>query len=507
MIRYALAVVLCLFAPSLFAGISCTSDPGTACDGHKHLLNSAYAFTEDFGVVPNTLTQKSVVDPNRFTTIAEGCPQRNLINFTNDAAAHVVMRAWVLISSATAPAGSRLNFRFVMDGVVRGEYVRTLRGPGQYPQGEEFGSVYVTLPGSSAGKRLKVQAWLEDGPGTVTIGQVLLIAQGTPTSNGAATTANGSTMTIDGTWRQISSTINVTSATDVNLLVQAYFQVNSGTPGQRISVGFSLDGASSQRHSEVAVPAYFPSGINIMDHYKSKPGFVQVPSGTRTISVWARMPDGGSAVIQHREVEAIAFPVTNDAETKMVEAIATNAKTIAKNGDGTVVYDPLLQGGCGWTNILQFMYPMVPSTVSQNTIGEAFVEFLGTANGLPQNVFLAIEILKDPICRDQFGMEVPCTDTSTVVGVRNAPGQSKPATADFTFVGFRIPGGRHQKVSFTHALLWGYDGAPTMVRFLLSHSACGAPTASAFFVGKRWMEIKAVTIPEPPGNQISCQFD
>jgi hypothetical protein len=497
-IRFSLFIVLLLsstLTATAFAAPGCTGITGTTCDGHKHLDGTNYPFTEDFANFDRVVTAGA-----GHTVVIEGCPERSYVNFTHSNTIHAVLRTSLELKSATAPAGSRVSVQFKIDGTAYAGHIRTLNG--QYPQREEINSVVQLAPGAH---RISVTVHLIDGPGSVTIGRYsFLSAQGAPTATGAGSSAIGTTITVDGTWKQISGPITIYPTTDVNLLVQGYVQVNSGTPGQQLSFGFSLDGASSQRTIDVAVPAYFPSGINLFDHYKYKPTFLNVPSGTHTISLWAINRDGGSTVLQYRQTEAIGFEALNDSETLMLEAQNTTAKVVTSAGDGTVTYDPLLvPGGCGqWTNLLEYQwtypanhptypnqtYPHYPamnapaSTNGQNWVGEAYLEFMGNGQTW-QHVQVAIEVINDP--------------TYDANKKLNGAGP----TADFTIVDFKIPPGRSQKFVFTHALLWGAAKA-NHIRLLVRPINCGGGSGT-FTVGKRYMAIKTI----PTTGATFCHFD
>jgi hypothetical protein len=147
----------------------------------------------------------------------------------------------------------------------------------------------------------------------------------------AGTDAIGAPTTMTGTWQQITNTLNFTTGVATHLYVNGFFLVNSGTPGQQLALGFSLDGASSVHTIEVGVPSTFPQGINLYDHYKNKPGFVDIPAGNHSMSLWAINRQGGATVLQYRQVEFFTVPARSD--TPIVDAEGAGPTLISLAGD------------------------------------------------------------------------------------------------------------------------------------------------------------------------------
>jgi hypothetical protein len=472
--RFLAAIVFALLAAAA-ADAQCTADPSGTCAQHKHLTGSVYPYTEDF-----VNGQPNVDYGAGYVTIVEGCAARNYINFSNLRNVNAVIRGTVRIRAASAPPGSRFAIRFLVDDVPRGEYLRTLTG--DYHQSEEV-NVVTRIPAGQ--HRLAMQVWLVDGPGSMAIGISFMTAQGTPESTGAASAAVAEPMMIDSTWRQISETITIKSKTDVTLLVQGYFQVRSATPdASHLTVGFSLDGATSQHTIELGLPKFYPSGINVFDHYARKPGFLTVPAGEHTVSLWAIVRGSGSAVIEYRQVEAIGFDATNVAMMPTVEAEETVPLVVRAQGDGTNVFNHWLTTDCGeWTNLLEYTYPVSP-IMNTNWIGEAYIEFLGTSNGLPQMVQVGVEVLNDPVF-DANGKPV-----------------SRFVDADFSILEFTIPPGKSHKFLFTHPLWWGAQ-RPNHIRLLARSFTCFGQPAADFTVGKRHMAIRII----PTNGARCCLFD
>jgi hypothetical protein len=474
-----IAAFLFCFTAAGAASAQCTADPSGTCNGHKHLKGADYPYSEDFGAANVVVGQGACC--TSYVTVVEGCPARSYVNISNTANTNLLMRGWLQIGSATAPAGSEFAVRFNVDGVIRGEYVRKLTG--HYPQGEDFNAVYPNL--GTGNHQVRMQAWLIDSPGTsMTISQSFVELQGVPATLPAGATANGATATIDDTWRQITDTLSFNNATAVNLFTQGYVQFNSGTPGQHISFGFSLDGANSPRNIEVGVPPTFPSGINVFDHYINAPGYVNVPAGPHTLSMWARNIDGGSSTVQWRQIEYFALNATSD--QPMLDAINSTPVTVHMTGDGSQVFQPFFtyQSGTNpWTKLLQYEYPATYSGTPQNGAGEVAVEFLGTTNGQWQQIDIGVEVLYNP----------------TYDASGNPTGAAN--TADFTIESLMIPPGRHQKFIYTHPLWWDLTVHPNLIRLFVRKSP-GTPSGE-FMVGKRHMSFRAVSTP----NWTACQFD
>jgi hypothetical protein len=460
---------------SVSANAQCTADPSGTCAQHKHLTGSVYAYTEDF-----VNGQPDVKAGAGYVTIVEGCAARNYINFSNLREVNALIRGTVRIRAASAPPGSRFAVRFTIDDVPRGEYLRTLTG--DYHQSEEV-NVVVRIPAGQ--HRLAMQVWLIDGPGSIAIGNSFMTAQGTLLNAGAASAAQAEPMIIDGTWRQITGDIAVDSAMDINLLVQGYFQVRSATAeATHLTVGFSLDGASSQHTIELGLPKFYPSGVNVFDHYKSKPGFLNIPAGRHTISLWAIVRGGGSAIIEHRQVEAIGFETRHPQLTPMLEAEETEPIVVSTAGDGTRAFNHWMTSDCGsWTNLLEYTYP-VSTIYRPNWAGEAYIEFLGTSTGQPQLVQVGIEVLNDPVF-DEQGNPV-----------------SRFVDADFSILEFMIPPGKSHKFLFTHPLWWGAHSR-NHIRLMTRSFTCFGQPAADFTVGKRHMAIRTI----PTGGSRCCLFD
>ena len=478
--RFLLVMIAVSFAVAGNAIAQCTADPSGTCAGHKHLLGGAYPYTEDFGYANAVVNQGSCC--SSYVTVVEGCAAQGYVNITNTAASNLQMNGWLQIGSATAPAGSEFGVRFNIDGVIRGEYVRKLTG--QYPQGEEFNAVYPNLGAGS--HQVRMQVWLIDSPGSsLTVSQSFIAIQGVPATLPAGTTANGNTATVDGTWRQITDTLTFTNTTPVNLFTGGYLQFNSGTPGQHVSFGFSLDGANSQHTIDLAVPPTFPSGINVFDHYVYEPSYTNVPAGTHTITMWAVNRDGGSSQVQWRQVEYFALDASSGVEP-MLETINTTPVTVTMAGDGSQVFNGLFTYASNtnpWTKLLDYQYPATGSTVNQNAGGEAYIELLGTSDGLWQNIEVGVEVLYNP--------------TYDVNG--NPIGASN--TADFTIVSLMIPPGRHQKFIYTYPLWWDLSAHPNLIR-LFARKSPGTPSGE-FTVGKRYMSFRGISTP----GWATCQFD
>lgn len=489
--RILLAVFLIVVATSTFATPQCTPyDSLKTCDGHKHLLGGAEVFTEDFAV-SNLPAIPQGACCTSYHTVVEGCPSRGYVNITNTVATNLVMRGWLQIGSATtAPAGSEFAVRFIVDSTVRGEYVRKITG--NFPQGEEFNAIYPNLAAGS--HQVRMQLWLIDNPGTsITVTQAFISAQGVPATLPAGTTANGATATIDNTWRQISDTLTFTNSVAVNLFTQGYVQFNGGPSGEHIAFSFSLDGANAQHTIEVAVPPSFPSGINLFDHYLYEPGYVAVPPGTHTLTMWAVNRDSSTAAtIQWRQIEFMAL--TAGVPDNMAETITTTPVSVTTTGDGSVVYQDFFKDQAStfpWTKLSDITFGATGSSNPQNGAGEVAIELLGTSDNMPHTIEVGVEAVYDP------NFSLP-EGTNCVNYVSNY----KQCLADFSIVSLKIPGGRHQKFLFTHPLWWGMASASNRIRLFARRDPTDSSNFS-FTVGARYLSFRGIQTP----NTTACQFD
>jgi hypothetical protein len=393
-----------------------------ACAG-EHRMDGLFPFLEHI----TTLTPAAPVNSTTGTydaatnlywnTMTGNCGTPNFIFSSTAGAANAALRLFVKINDIQ-PYGStgRYVVRLLVDGVQRCQYLRRGRGivgPSTVnggPQGDWFNLVIPNINTSTTTHTIIAQIAVVDPGVTMTVGQAFLTAQGVVgTYNGvtlpAASSSDSSVATITGAWSQISNTLHFTTAESVDMQVQAYFQVNSATAGHKLAVGFGLDALSSAHTIELGVPPSLPDGINVFDH-------ITVPAGTHDLKLYAIDRDAGTATVQYRQIELIAFPSKNSALVTMplIEAINTSTTLVGANNGAEQPWSADLRSAqlpdvntyCGrWTNLLEMTVPAV-ATSGNNTFnmnGEVYLEVLGRQSGYTwkfPEVDLAVEAIYDP---------------------------------------------------------------------------------------------------------------
>lgn len=256
-------------------------------------------------------------------------------------------------------------------------------------------------------------------------------------------------------WQIITSTLSFSNATTVDLALQGYFQINSGTPGAELWVGFSLDGLPSQRTSVTTIPAVLYDGVNIVDH------LFQVGPGSHTLTLWAHT-SSGTAALQWRQIEFVGFP----AGTAAYDAISSTTKVVSA---GTTEAQPTaLESVCGkWTKLLEFT---VPSTAGNfDWLLDGYVQFLGSHTGSNWG---------------QLAFEVVSPNE-----------QNPPPAVDMGVISFKVPNSPTGLWNFGDALLWGTGIPPagSTVRLWTREVLCAGGAPGNFSVGKRYMSVKLVS--------------
>lgn len=498
-----ISLLLSVIVPSAVA-----SEPtcSTACiAGHKHLFGGALPFVEDMAASNIVVPQEDASQPatSRYQVVsAYRCPlvlnghtfYDNVGNVINDAATNLSLHAWIKITSSTVPANTSAQFtvRFTNvddpnNPVVYGEFIRSLTG--QYPQGEDFNAVALNVPAVAPGSRhhFQIEAWLMNPAGAqMTINQGFLSIQGIPptlpgVSATAGTTSNTAQVTVNGTWQQITPTVSfdLTAGNPVYVFPEGSVQITSGTSGQKLSFGFQIDGSGSSMHTiEVGVPAHLPSGVNLFDYYHAWDAqtppqpipFSYVPGGNNhhTVSLWAVNRDGGSTVLENRQVSFFAIDAS-DTTLPMKSAIYDPAvsgnTTVTTTGDPNLVPYSSIFGGGGWTDLLDLGDYTGPASgthsVTPDLYGEGYVEFVNSS--VPQAILIGV-------------------DVGTFLG------STQVNATDFTYVEITIPSGRSQWFIHSNAARWGIDGLTNKIRIIM-HPESGSVT-----VGKRYFGIKGINM-------------
>jgi hypothetical protein len=390
--RSLLALVLLLLATQSALAISYCCDG--KCQGHNYTNGSSYAWVESISPSSTSVAASE-------TSLMPACmiggtarqELRSAVQF------NALLRATVRIDCLTGvPAGGRYGVKFYVDDVERGGTMRFIRmQPGTspsplLPQGDTFGAVALNLPAGQ--HKFEVKAYLVDG-GTMTVGLAWLTAQGAPVNLVSGQTNNltaarnviDTATTITDQWAPVTGALRLTNNTSGNVDVYplAQFQMQGGTPGDKIQVGFgfkrSTDSTypSSDRTSAFEVPCPLKDGsgqcfwptidgardaINIYDHKFS------LPPGDWDVTLWAiNRTAGHTTTVGFREIEFVYFPQNGT----QADTIGTTT-TIVDSNTG-VVFDPNDPCGNGWTKIAEVTVP----ARSQETydLGEGYIEFLG----------------------------------------------------------------------------------------------------------------------------------
>jgi hypothetical protein len=316
---------------------------------------------------------------------------------------HELRAQLTLQPDSTAAVGARYDVQLLVDGVEHGWYLRRLRG--QYPQAEVLAATAQNL--AAGYHTFSVQARLLDA-GTLHIENTYITAQGASTSYPSVQDVVGPAINIQTTgMATLSDVVYFSTSVAVDLAVQGYFQVNSGTVGTQLEVSAGLDGFAQGPTEYVGIPPLLPDGINILTV------LTNVPPGNHYISLLVST-SGYAANFSNRALEFVGFPATT--YSAMTSAYALT--TVASN---TTQTQPRLEHNCGlWTKLLEATVP--GDNVSgpyYNQMYEGYIHFPGApADYTPSVTYseLSFETLfPDGGFTDGGGrtLEVPLTNGGT----------------------------------------------------------------------------------------------
>jgi hypothetical protein len=510
------ALLLALFAAG--AQAQCNHDPNVQvggtweCQDHTSLYGGGYPYSEDF--VHNV----DVYYAGGAVALTQGCQYRDYVNVRITQASNLAIKSVVLVNTPTsAPAGSRFQLRYRIDTIstdgsgnkyvsattLRGDYTRTLTGV--YPQTETINAIYPNLPAGEYNVKLESVLW--DGSFTqqLRIDYAFTTINGFPASSyPAGTTATAAAQTVNGTWAPVTSTLSFTTSVAARLFLYGYVNVTSGTPGQKLSFGFSLDGANSVRTIDVGVPSYFPQGVNLFDHIRQQGVYVDVPAGSHSVVLWSVNRDGGSTVLENRQVEYIVVPSRSD--TPMADADAAGPTRISMAGDTAQPKEVsnLLDGDssgpdCGrWTQLAQVTYP--PNSSAQNILGEVYIEIPA-----PTDSEIVDGTAPDPGSVPEYEIAV-----ESRYGDPNTP----TAAAEFGAVAFSVPTenrtvsgitrrvAKRTQYAMAYSPLWWGTGLQNTLFLWVRKITCGA-SSGEINVGKRYISVTA----QPSDGVTTCSID
>jgi hypothetical protein len=289
---------------------------------------------------------------------------------------NALLRVHLDIAGTTAPVGTAYTVKLLVDGSENGWYRRKLRG--NYPYGDYFEGSVRNL--SAAPHVFSVNVSIL-GPYQMTIGQVWMTAQGVPAQPQYPSykVVSVDTIPVTPTWAAITQTISFSTTTAVDIALQGYFQINSGTAPDAVWTGFSLDGASGQRTSMVGITQSLadgiPDGANVLDY------LYNVPPGNHTLTLWART-DYHSATLQFRQIEFVSFPSNALNNPAFVAGdYRDNTLTVSTQAAEEQPTGALVNPICGrWTKLLEYTIP--PVSGQYNWTLEGYVQTLGGLTGL-----------------------------------------------------------------------------------------------------------------------------
>ncbi len=365
-----------------------------SCGGHWYYKNTQTPMF-DGGSPPVRVNQDG-----QWVTIHSSCDDE-LHPATDVGAYTAAFRMWLELKAATVPVGTTYEIEVATTkaGVATVQQVlsRKIRASvGQYrPQGDYFGSLLTNLNGAN-GFRVRMRI-LGTSTAYIDVNQIFATAQGSRSSYGSARSTAAGTMTVDTTWRIIGSVnVNNTSGADVDVQLQGSITIHSGTPGQRISLGFGKGTASSGNHySYVYVPNTLPESVTAFDFMPNEGvGNALIPPGSTTINVWAKV-DSGSITISDRRIEALGMtaPPTDTARLFSAAEGPTIARTDstdaqpqschmlhASSPDGlacnqSATLPQTFSTPCGkWTKLLEMTLPPNPKWTT--SVGGGYIEIL-----------------------------------------------------------------------------------------------------------------------------------
>jgi hypothetical protein len=438
-------------------------------------------------------TANIVVNSSTWQTIAFGCDDFGQAQLRATGAFHVFSRASVkIVSAQNFPAGGRFALRIVVDrgtaseaqlSGVTGALTINADGTYRFPMTKVIGGVLTNLPAGN--HTLELQARVVDG-GSFTVEEILLNAQGTPTSYPAGHGTLSPELTLGTTATQVTPQLTITNSgtTPLVLIPQMYLELTAGTPGEAIPITFELVNASTGAvtpsttineyvpcHKSVNGACTFPAGPNNSVTVFGRP--MSLPIGTFYLRGKARAAST-SAKVDWRYIAYITTPpqnptappwgtyVTNGQGGK----VSTTPVTVS-TGSADQPKD-IPADGVPYTNVLQFS--MVGSTaVDENWIGEIYLDFyrdpLTQASWSNQSVDIIMEVEK----------------------VNAADAQ------EFGIWHVTIPPGGSTFTMSTDGLLWGNTAADSTVKVFVRKTA--AQSGASFQVNTRYADLKKIPAP------------
>jgi hypothetical protein len=352
-------------APAHAAYPFCSASTTCRASSHFTLAQSTYPYTEDIDGSPSGVTLHGPT--YTFTTIETSCSQLSG-NLNGSASFNAHLRAQITIEpDSTAAVGARYEVQLQVDGVEHGWYVRRLRG--QYPQVDVFAG---TVQNVAAGNHVfSVVARLLDS-GTLHIEGTYITAQGSPATYPSVKDVQSSAINISTSgYVAVSGTISFSNSVAVDLPIDGYFQINSGTFGQQIQLQVFLDGLPAGPYFYVGVPPNLYDGISVLSI------LTNVPAGNHYMTLLAST-NNYNINVSNRELEFVGFPAT----TYYVFGSDSTLTAVQSNTTQAQPHPQSLDTSCGlWTKLLDTTVPRDPSTGPYfNSIYEGYIHFPGSSS-------------------------------------------------------------------------------------------------------------------------------
>lgn len=496
----AMAALCILAAPSAFAG-ECIN-PSYNCPKHHHFTDrsdSPYVETIE-------LTNKTV--GSTYTTILSGCLDPNLgvpgSEIRGTSTFNLLVRVYIqVVGVANAPSGARYHLQLLVDGIEIAGATKVARqdpsDPTRYllPHAELIAGTAQNL--SPGNHNYEVRARMIDG-GTLTVRDISFHAQGIPTSKDGVALSGGrvtgsAPIFIGTTDTEITPRLRITNNNSVaiDILPQAYFQYEGGTPGTQVGTKFKLKSATSTTEyvsgtSFVYVPCAvisngvctFPDGPR--DSAEILGRIMSVPPGSWDLFLVGNAPNANTKVAW-RHIEYLGLPpqstrdVNGDGTAGRIRvkagSVGTTHVVVMPQGTSLQPQDPLLNDGRGaWTHILSFGVPASEPGVQENWTGAAYLQLVGRGSGdwSSTSIDIALEATTGDGIVHEFGY------WHTAMPPGGTAGGS----------GFYFP---------VSAMLWGNSAANSLgngnsVRMWVRKTPTGTPTNATFTVGYRYVDYK-----------------
>jgi hypothetical protein len=351
------------------------------CSGHFLVEQADYPYSEDIE------SDDVVVSSSTFQSLVSGCTANsevNGVNYSSGTRTNAQIRGYVEIRSGSPGVRYEVRFKREDQATDDGWFVRQVKSGG-FEQGEFF---FSTVANVGAGRyKYHMEMRVLDPGQSITVAARWMSIQGVPADAAPGLPGRYPTdsqvefepYTITGNWSPaILPTITFHNTEPVDIVAQAYVEVTSGTPGDRVSFGFQLDSEPARRTSNAVVPNAIPGfatreGINITDHLES------VPLGTHTLKLWAVSRSGNPVTVAARALQFISFPMDNGQNGLRFSRIQSWGPTViesSKRPDESPLSQTGLPAGYWYAVTGEVTIPASP-VENLNWTGEGYVEVLG----------------------------------------------------------------------------------------------------------------------------------